>query len=175
MALEAMFADSGEFQISDACRKQDLEDMLEQYHENPDDETILQSLGRHPDLAFTLALTMDDHQGLFRNDDRDNNALLDLVAFVVVQISFPQCYPLYDMPPDIQLLDIMVTSHTAPPIRTDKTLESCVHMRHDALHAQMRQECHSCLPELCIYDVVSTWLSEHLFEFAELRTHAVLP
>lgn len=167
-ALEAIFVDSDEFRILESCRRDDLQDMLEKYQENEGDETVVKSVAQHPDLAFTLALTIEDNRGL--GDDND----LDLVASVVLMISLPQFYPCYNMPPEIKIHDIMVTSRTAAPIRSDKTLESLVHLQYDALSAQMREECVHLLPELCIYEIANTWLSEHLFEFAELRTHALL-
>ena len=167
-ALEAMFADSDEFRILETCRRDELQNLIEQYQENEGDETLLKSVIRHPDLAFTLALTIDDNRGL--GEDHD----LELVAAVVLQISLPHYYPCYDVPPEMKLHDVMVTSQTAAPIRSDKTLESLVHLQYDALSARMREECGHRLPELCIYEVASTWLSDHLFEYAELRTHALL-
>jgi len=168
MALEAIFVDSDEFQMVDACGKDDLQELVEQLQEHEDDETMLASIFQHPNLTFTLTLTINDNREL------DNGNDLELMASVVLLITLPPLYPLYDTPPDIVIHDIMVMSQTAAPIRPDKTLESLVHMQYGELATQLRNECTNILPDLCVYEVASTWLSEHLFEFAELRTHAVL-
>lgn len=173
LALEAIFVDSDEFQMVEACRKGDLHDLLEQLHENEDDdETILTSIVQHPNLTFTLSLTIDDNRGLLVGE---GNSDLELVASVVLLVSLPPLYPLYETtPPDIVVHDVMVTSRTAAPIRSDKTLESLVHVPSGALATALRNECaQNLLPDLCVCEIATTWLSEHLFEFAALRTHAV--
>jgi len=169
MALEAIFLDSNDFQMFQACSKDELQSYVETYQED-EDEIVLNSIVKHPSLAFTLSMTVDDNRESKSQEDED----LELVASVVLQIILPDLYPLYNMTPNIEIHDIMVTSKTADPIRPDKTLDSLVHVDMNELNSQLRQACAEILPDLCVYEVTNSWLSEHLFDFVELRTHAVL-
>lgn len=166
LALEAIFSDTKEFRISKGCDIEVLRDACDKYAEDPDDEGVLKSIAEHPDVSFSLQLTIDDTGGC-QNED------MDLVASILLSVSFPSMYPLYDEIPSFKLADVMITDKNAEN-SPDKPLESLGFLDEQKLIEDLNQQARDILPDLCVYEIGVGWLTENAFSSLEMRTHATL-
>jgi hypothetical protein len=166
MALEAIYADTDEFLVSDASRLEEMRETRETLFADEDDEAALCSLVRHPPLSFTIQLTIDDPRQSV--DDSD----MELVGSILLSVELPPLYPFAGPPPRFDFKDIMVTDKTAV-CSPDKAPESLAFLDENKLREAMLKEATEILPDPCVYEVV-TWLSENAFEFLQMRTHANL-
>lgn len=166
LALEAIYTDTNIFHVHSSSQVEKLQSLVEEYGSDESNTNILELLNQHPPITITLSLAIDDHRQIDGDDSRE------LVAFVVLVITLPEMYPLYDATPNINIKDIMVVDRRADAIRSDKQLESLVHPKERELMQHLQEACVEILPDPCIYEVTGSWLNEHVFDFVELRTHA---
>jgi hypothetical protein len=148
LALEAIFMDTETFLVSRACQLDDLREKIEALDDS--DETCLRSIARHPPITFTLQLTIDDPDGD------------DLVANILLDIALPPLYPLKDPSPKFEVAYFMITDKTMI-CSANKPLEALGYLEESNLIDAINAEAQMLLPDPCIYEISSTWLSESIF------------
>jgi hypothetical protein len=166
MALEAIFADADEYGVCEATRLEDLRQTHESFLEDEDNETVLKSLVGHPEASFTIQFTVPNEMGILNNADD-----MELSASVVLHVTLPPTYP--NTAPTIQIHDCMVTDKNAV-CSPDKPLETLAFLDETKLQAALAEEVKGILPYPCVYEVGVTWLTENIYNYLELRVHAVL-
>ena len=82
----------------------------------------------------------------------------------------PAAYPEAALP-RLAIAYFDVTDRAAQ-ISADKALESLVHLEEERLVQELREEARRMVPMPCVYELATTWLTEHVFQFCRLRTHA---
>jgi hypothetical protein len=169
MALEAIYADTDEFLVSDASRLEEMRQTRETLFDDEDDEAALRALVRHPPLSFSIQLTIDIDNS---RQSVDDDSHMELVGSILLSVELPPLYPFAGSPPRFDFTDIMVTDKTAV-CSPDKAPESLAFMDETKLREGMLKEATEILPDPCVYEVV-TWLSENAFAFLQIRTHAIL-
>jgi hypothetical protein len=168
MALEAIFADADEYGVCEATRLEDLRQAHESFLEDEYNETVLKSLVRHPEASFNIQFTVPNEMGILNNADD-----MELYASVVLHMTLPPKYP--NTAPTIQIHDrcSMVTDKNAV-CSPDKPLETLAFWDESKLQAALAEEIKGILPYPCVYEVGVTWLTENIYNYLELRVHAVL-
>lgn len=156
MALEAIFADTEEFLVSEASNLEDLREKIEEYQMDEEKEVLLRSVAEHPPVSLYLQLTLDGD--------------IDLVASVLLHVTYPQLYPLGGSTPHYEIDYFMVTDRTAV-CSADKPLESLAYLEETALRDALKTESGQILPDPCVYEVAVSWLSDNLFDFVTMHTH----
>ena len=114
------------------------------------DETCLRSIARHPPVAFSLKVTVE------------NEEASDVVAHMLVHIQFPNLYPMEEAVPRFKVAYFMVTDKTTI-CSSNKPLESLAFLDESRLLDAIATEAESLLPYPCVYEIISTWLPENLF------------
>lgn len=156
MALQAIFADTEEFLVSEASNSEDLRKKIDEYQMDEEKEVLLRSVAEHPPLSLYIQLTIDG----------DNH----LVAFVLLHVTYPQLYPLGGSTPHYEIDYFMVADRTAV-CNADKPLESLAYLEETALRDALKTESGQILPDPCVYEVAVSWLSDNLFNFVTMHTH----
>ena len=159
VALEAIFTDTEEFLVSEASNLEDLRRKIEDYQMNEEKELLLRTLAEHPPLSFYIQLTI--------------NSSIDLVASVLLHVTYPQLYPLGGSTPHYEIDYFMVTDRTAI-CSADKPLESLAYLEATGLRDALNTESGQILPDPCVYEVAVSWLSDNLFDFVAIHTHGQL-
>lgn len=165
-ALDAMYTDTDVFLLSLHADVDGLRTKTDEWQDygggNGCDQSLLSSIAQHPPISFGLQLTIED----------ENNTLNDgdLVATLLLQFLFPPLYPESSLP-QISVAYFSVTDR-AMQMRADKILESLVHLDEEGLVQELCEQARQILPLPCIYELATTWLTDHIFEYCNLRTHA---
>lgn len=174
MALEAIFADTGEYGVCEATRLEDLQQTHESYLEDEDSESVLQTLVDHPAISCTIQLTVPDEMGILKPpEDTTTTTTMEFVAFVVVHVTLPATYPNAGTAPTIQIHDCMVADKNAV-CSPDKPLETLAYLDETKLQEALAEEIQGILPYPCIYEAGVTWLTENIYTYLELRAHLLL-
>jgi hypothetical protein len=156
MALEAIFADTEEFLVSEASSSEDLREKMEEYRMDEEKEVLLRSVAEHPPVSLYLQLAIDGDS--------------DLVAYVLLHVTYPPLYPLGGSTPYYEIDYFMVTDQTAV-CSADKPLESLAYLEETALRDALKTESGQILPDPCVYEVAVSWLTDNLFDFVIMHTH----
>ena len=159
MALEAIFTDTNNFLVAEASNVERLRDLMEEYQMDEDNEALLRSVVEHHPVSLYLQQTIDD----------DDNP--DLVASLLLRITYPRLYPLGGSPPLMDISYFMVTDRTVV-CSPDKPLESLAYLEEVKLQEAFAAESKQILPDPSVYEVAVTWLPENLFQFVTMHTHA---
>jgi len=167
-ALDAMYTDTDEFILSlhadvDGLRAK-TDEWQDQGGGNDCDESLLLSITQHPPMSFSLKLTIEDENNILNDGD--------LVATLLLQFVFPPLYPESSLP-HISVAYFAVTDRSMQ-IGADKTLESLVHLEEAGLVQELGEQARQIVPLPCIYELATTWITDHIFEYCNLRTHAQL-
>lgn len=159
MALEAIFTDTDNFLVAEASNLDGLRDLMEEYQMDEENETLLRSIVEHQPVSLYLQQTIDDINSP------------DIVASVLLHITYPQLYPLGGSPPLMDVSYFMVTDRTVV-CSPDKPLESLAYLEEVKLQEAFATESQQLLPDPSVYEVAVTWLPENLFQFVTMHTHA---
>ncbi|KAL7558172.1 hypothetical protein ACA910_016226 [Epithemia clementina (nom. ined.)] len=187
LALEAMLNSDGAdvFVVCQASQRHVLESYCEE--EDLTSPVIQEKVARHPPLSYVLQLTIKDEEQKLcssssaTNDNDNEDEFRDLVAFCVLQITLPPGYPLVEEPQQQQDEDDHKHSNNVPlvemvsfecfdenlEINADKPIESMADLDHASLLRDLRQQFTNIIPEVAIYEVCVTWLSEHLLDYCQ--------
>mmetsp|Transcript_19409 Transcript_19409/g.42205 ORF Transcript_19409/g.42205 Transcript_19409/m.42205 type:complete len:318 (-) Transcript_19409:242-1195(-) len=169
-ALDAIYTDTDEFLLSSHADVDGLRAKIDEWQEhgggNNCDEALLSSIAQHPPLSFGLQLTIED------NNNTLNDGGLDLVATLLLQVVLPPLYPESSLP-HITVAYFAVTDRSMQ-ISANKSLESLVHLEEEGLVQELGEQAREIVPLPCIYELATTWLTDHIFEYCNLRTHAQL-
>jgi hypothetical protein len=161
LALEAIYADTDTYLVNDACRLDDLRQLVEDWQDNDNNQALLRSIAQHPPLSFTISLTVEDPSGE-----------TELVAYVLLQVTFVPKYPLHDgATPTFHLVYFLVTDKTLV-VSANKPLESLGYLNEDTLLPAFSNEAEQLLPDPCVYELASMWLTEHLFDYITINPYA---
>lgn len=168
MALEAIFADTDEFMTAASSNLDELRQKIEEYQMDEENETLLRSVAQHPPISLLLQSTINNaNKDLISGDDN-----LELVASLLLRATMPRTYPLSGSTPVFEIEYFMVTD-LHMECNADKPLESLAHLEESTLKNAMQAEAKELLPDLSVYEVGVTWLTENLFEYISLSAHAV--
>jgi len=159
-ALEAIYAETNEFLPSAASDADGLREKVEAWRE-ADTEEHLRSVVRHPAPCFGLQLVVEDAARKYDGTD--------VVATLLLQVELPRSYPESELP----ALDVAYFAVTdrAAVCNVDKVFESLAHLDRDGLLEGLAEQARQIVPYPCVYELASTWLTEHLFDYCELHAH----
>mmetsp|Transcript_29413 Transcript_29413/g.32557 ORF Transcript_29413/g.32557 Transcript_29413/m.32557 type:complete len:314 (+) Transcript_29413:82-1023(+) len=159
MALEAIFCDTpGQFLTSTISDTDGLREKIEEAQMDPENESYLRSVVKHPPLTFYLCLENDNYCG-----DRE------LVANLLLRVTYPPLYPLYGLTPIFSIQYFMVTDKN-DVCSIDKVLESLAHLEEEAFQSAIQKEAQQLLPDPCIYELSESWLSsDTLWNFVKIH------
>ncbi len=154
LALQAMYVDNPDtLVVADASRLEDLQNRLEEWQSDPSLES---SLVHHPALRIVLKRSVDDP-----TDD-------DWVAHCLVEVVFPNNYPLVTTPPHIRVEWFLLTKKSIV-VSDNKPLESLGILDEVALLQALTQEAQELIGMPCLYELLDTWWSENLFQYISLN------
>ena len=165
-ALDAIYAGSDEYRLRDDANVELLRSNMDAWQETGD-EAVLDDIVQHPLLAFTLRLSIEDENDVL---NAGSAGIGDPVATALLEVVLPAAYPEAALP-RLAIAYFAVTDRAAQ-ISADKALESLVHLEEERLVQELREEARRMVPMPCVYELATTWLTEHVFQFCRLRTHA---
>jgi hypothetical protein len=169
-ALEAIFTDTDEFLVSDASQLDELRALLEQAEEDETNLANLRALARHPLLACSLQLSITDP----RVASGSSNDGMELVASILLLVRLPLLYPAnHDASPSFDVKYVMVTD-VNEQCGIDKALVSLSYLDEIGLREQLLVQSKEVMPDPCIYEVANTFMTENVFNFMQMETHALL-
>ncbi|KAL7539667.1 hypothetical protein ACHAWF_006479 [Thalassiosira exigua] len=162
-----------EFRISNSSRFDVLQQHLEQWQMDTDNEEVLQNIAHHPPLSFTIQLVVD---GSIAEEDGS----VDLVCLLLVRVTLPPFYPSEDESSSATLVDdnpqllptfgieYFVCTHRDMKCTPDKPLESLALLDEIGLTQLLAEEAKHLLPDPCAYMVVTSCLTDRLFDFVKM-------
>jgi hypothetical protein len=160
MALEAIFVDTQDFLVLTASNADELRTKIEEWQDDEENEALLRSVVDHPALSFILQLSIES------TDETD------LAASLLLQVTLPPSYPESALP-NFEVAYFMVTDRTAV-CSADKPLESLAHLKEVELLTTLSEQAQEIVPDPCVYELATMWLTDNLFEFCEVHTHGQL-
>ena len=157
LALHAIYDDTETIKISDASNLDELQIKLDDWQNDPDQKILQQSVIDHPIIIFTMKRSMEDEE------DDDN----DWVAHILINIMYQNDYPLEVTPPKIQITWFTLTKKSLIT-SSNKPLESLGVLDEIKLIQSMSDYAQEFLLGMpSVYELLDTWLSEHLFEYID--------
>jgi len=157
MALDAIYADMDTLKVSDQSRLEGLQAKVDDWQEDPDEIDLQKAVVEHPTLTYTLKRSIDDPE-----DD-------DWVAHMLLHVVYPCGYPLETTPPTLKILWCLLTKKSLV-VSSNKPLESMGILDEGGLLKAMSSEAEESLLGMpSVYELLDTWLSEHLFEYIQKR------
>ncbi len=171
LALEAIYADTGELLISDSSQLDILQQNIENWQMENENLSILQEIGHHPNISFTIQIIVD---GIC--NDEDGNESYELAATLLLNVTLPSLYPLDESnacTPVFEVEYFMATDREAV-CGPDKPLESLAHLDEGQLKNALMEAAKQILPDPCVYEVITTCLTEQLFNYLKLTVHGNL-
>ena len=97
-------------------------------------------------------------------DDPNND---DWVAHCLVEVIFPSHYPLHVTPPEIRIAWFLLTQKSLV-VADNKPLESMGFLDETALLQALHAQAQELVGMPCLYELLDTWWSEHLFDYVSL-------
>jgi len=151
LALQAIYVDTETLKISEASNLEELQNKLDDWQMDPDRISLQKTVIDHPMIALTMNRSIEDEE---------NN---DLIAHILLHIIYQNNYPL--QVPTIQILWFLVTKKSAVT-SSNKPLESLGVLDEVELIKSMSDHANEYLLGMpSVYELLDTWLSEHLSEF----------
>jgi RWD domain len=157
LALEAIYDGTEMEPLSfiTRCRLEDHRTTVEEWQMDEENETIKKAIRDLPPLSFTLKLVLDDEDGT-----EGTSSDSELVALMLLQVTFPPLYPLYEgRTPQFDVLDCVVVDKTMVCNR-NKVLESLGYLRQEEFIEALNRQSHELQGMPSVYEVVATWLPE---------------
>ena len=153
MALEAIYADMDVLRVSAGSEMEELQEKIETWQEDPDQDEGIHAIAHHPALSYTLTRSIDDP---------DND---DWAAHLLLRVLYPSDYPLETNPPRITIEWCLVTQKSLV-VSSNKPLESLGVLDEEGLIEAMGKEAHEFLLGMpSVYELLDTWLGENLFQY----------
>jgi hypothetical protein len=167
MALEAIFADTEEYLVAASSELESLQEKMEAYQADEENETALRSVANHPPISIILQLTVPDDSQIMTEDG------LELITSLLLRVTLPPTYPLVtespESSPHFEVVYFMCADNLEE-VNADKPIESMAFLDEVQLLEAFQKECHLLLPDLSVYEVASSWLCENLANFLSLNT-----
>lgn len=154
-ALEAIYADSDILVVNNSSRCDDLRTILDDWQMDPDCEEFQLKLLKHPLLSFTLQRSLEDP-----NDD-------DAVAHILMEVTFPNNYPMEVTPPAISVVWFCLTQKSTV-VANNKPLESVGQLDDTALLSTLTEKAQELLGMPAVYELLDTWLTDNLFSYISM-------
>jgi hypothetical protein len=166
MALEAMFADTEEYFVADSSELESLQEKMEAYQADEENETALRAVANHPPISIILQLAVpDDNQTM-------TEGVLELITSLLLRVTLPPTYPLApetpESSPHFEVVYFMCADNLEE-VNADKPIESMAFLDELQLLEAMQKECQLLLPDLSVYEVGFTWLCENLTNYLSLN------
>ncbi len=121
--------------------------------EDGDIVDLQNAIVQHPTLIYTLKRSIEDPE-----DD-------DWIAHMLLQVVYPPNYPLESTPPTFKIRWCFITKKSLV-VSSNKPLESMGALDEGGMLKSMADEARESLLGMpVVYELLDTWLSEHLFEF----------
>jgi len=180
MGIEAIYDGTDQLSISNSSDLDTLQQHIEEWQMNCEsedtDETIrlLRNIVQHPPTSFTVHITID---GVLCDNNIDdgncnNSESIELAASLLLKVTLPALYPLDETTVPTFSVECFVATDRTAICNPDKPLESLANLEENRLYDALREEAKQLLPDPCVYEVVDSWLMEHLFEFMNISIHA---
>jgi hypothetical protein len=176
-ALEAIYADTDEFRVCDASQVDQLQEALENYQMDEENEDFLRSVVGHAPQTILLQLNINDE------DQRIGDGEVELVVSVLLRATLPPTYPIGDSTSTpgksssplasnpLFGIEYFCCTDRNEIVNADKPLETMAHLDEAKLLEYLQMKVLEILPDPCIYEVVTS-LSENIFDFLDLSaTH----
>lgn len=158
LALEAIYGDTDLLRVSATSQQEALQEKIDEWQSDPDTTSLQTAITEHPALSYTLKRSIDDPE----NDDR--------VAHMLLHVLYPEDYPLETTPPTITVIWCMVTKKSLL-VSSNKPLESLADLDESGLFEALSKEAQEFLLGMPgVYELLDSWLGEHLFEFLQDRS-----
>lgn len=177
LGLDAIYnTDDGEdankeMRIANSADFESLQQRVEQWQIDPENEALLENVANHPHLSFTIQITVD---GTIRDDHFADKGEVELTSIMLLRVTLPPLYPLGEISGaanntlptfDVEFFCCTEREMECTP---DKPLESLAHLDESGLKESLAEEAMQIFPDPCVYMVVTACLMERLFEFTKL-------
>lgn len=155
LALDAIYADLDTLRVSESSQLEELQTKIDNWQlEDGDIMDLQKTIIEHPTIIYTLKRSIKD-----RDDD-------DWIAHMLLQVAYPPKYPLETTSPMLEIQWCLVTRHSLA-VPSNKPLESMGVLDEGGLLKSIANEAQELFGMPVVYEVLDTWLSEHLFEFIQ--------
>ena len=172
MGLEAIYSDTHELLVSRSSDLETLQQYIEQWQMDDDNEQTLEAILKHPPSSFTLQLVVDGAcESGGGNDDMNT---MNLTALLLLRVTLPTLYPFDEKSAPVFDFDYFIATDRDAVCNPDKPIETLAHLEEYELKGALSKEAKQILPDPCVYEVVTSWLIERLFDFVTLSVHAQL-
>lgn len=166
IALQAIYADTPDILVvADDCRLEELQQHLEDWQmldasssiaESSSSSSSTSTIANHPPLRMVLKRSFEDP-----NDD-------DWIAHCLLEILFPPNYPMQVTPPEIRI-EWFVLTQKSLVVANNKPLESLGTLEEGRLLEALHQQAQELVGMPCLYEILDSWWSEHIFEYISLN------
>ena len=174
LGLEAIYADTNELLVSHSSDLESLQQHIEQWQVDDSNEHVLKAIGHSPPVSFTLQLTVDGKCHSDASDDNHNNSTnsRELAASLLLRVTLPALYPLDETSVPVFDVAYFIVTDREAVCNPDKALETLAHLEEGILKDALIIEAKLILPDPCVYEVVTSYLQEHLFDYVRMSVHA---
>jgi hypothetical protein len=174
LGLEAIYADTNELLVSHSSDLESLQQHIEQWQMYDSNEQVLKAIGHSPPVSFTLQLTVDGTCHSDASDDNHNNSTnsRELAASLLLRVTLPALYPLDETSVPVFDVAYFIVTDREAVCNPDKALETLAHLEEGILKDALIIEAKLILPDPCVYEVVTSYLQEHLFDYVRMSVHA---
>eukprot|EP00979_Chaetoceros_neogracilis_P017300 scaffold10201_cov143-Chaetoceros_neogracile.AAC.3 len=174
LGLEAIYADTNELLVSHSSDLESLQQHIEQWQMYDSNEQVLKAIGHSPPVSFTLQLTVDGTCHSDASDDNHNNSTnsRELAASLLLQVTLPALYPLDETSVPVFDVAYFIVTDRGAVCNPDKALETLAHLEEGILKDALIIEAKLILPDPCVYEVVTSYLQERLFDYVRMSVHA---
>jgi hypothetical protein len=174
LGLEAIYADTNELLVSHSSDLESLQQHIEQWQMYDSNEQVLKAIGHSPPVSFTLQLTVDGKCHSDASDDNHNNSTnsRELAASLLLRVTLPALYPLDETSVPVFDVAYFIVTDREAVCNPDKALETLAHLEEGILKDALIIEAKLILPDPCVYEVVTSYLQERLFDYVRMSVHA---
>jgi len=174
LGLEALYNPDGdgagnrELRIARSSEFAALQELVERWQTNPDDEDTARQIESHPPLSLTIQLIVDGAAPDEEASDGSGGDAEQLAAVLLLRATLPPRYPLHaSSSPDFRI-EYFVCTHRDMDCPPDKPLASLAHLDEARLKDMLAEEARHMAPDPCVYHVVEACLKERLFECVKM-------
>ena len=194
MGLEAIYEGTRQFTISNASNLDKLQELIDEWQMVMGDMdekelSLLRAIACHPPVSYTIQLTVDGTCQCLSNISDGEELKIDLAVTLLISSTLPILYPsLNDNEDDtieieteategstgvlpIFKVEYFMANNREEVCNPDKPLESLGRLEEGRLMDALNQQGKELLPDPVVYEVISTWLVEHLFDYVEMSVH----
>jgi hypothetical protein len=99
---------------------------------------------------------------------------MNLTALLLLRVTLPALYPFDEDSVPVFDFEYFIATDRDAVCNPDKSIETLAHLEEYKLKDALKEEAKQTLPDPCVYEVVTSWLIERLFDFVTLSVHAQL-